>query len=66
MIVGIKRLAIYHETLIHGLQADYFLPTGSDYRVPFHGSQVGKKAILQFDKQESIIALSAVSSSVTS
>ena len=65
MIVGIKCLAIYHDTSIHGLQADYFLATGSDCRAPFHGSQVGEKAILKFDKQESIIAVSAVSSSVT-
>ena len=65
MIVGIKSLTIYHETSIHGLQAKYSLASGSDYEAPFHGSQVGKKAILQFDKQESIIAVSAVASSVT-
>ena len=64
-IVAMKSLAIYHESSIYGLQASYYLADGSVYAGPLHGGQTGHQTVLTFEKQESIIAISALSSNST-
>ena len=64
-IVGMKSLVIHHESSIHSLQASYYLANGSVYTGPIHGGQTGNQSVLTFNKQESIIAISALSSNTT-
>ena len=65
VIVGMQSLVIHHESSINSLHATYFLANGSIYTAPSHGGQSGQQTVLRFDKYESIIAISAMSSSVT-
>lgn len=64
-MVGMTSLVIHHDASINSLQALYYLQDGSVYTGPLHGSQTGQKTILNFGEQDSIIAVSAFSSSTT-
>jgi len=64
-IVGISQLMIFYDSSVRGIETSYYLANGLSHSSPLHGTSAGNYRSLVFHKQESIVAISAMSSSKT-